>query len=93
MTTHEEVIAAARECIEDFEQDSAWSAVDLSELERFYDIAYEAGRQAEREETLALLETYPRDEHWSEDADADFDYGLMNGIRIAIAAIRARSTK
>lgn len=62
--------------------------VFVADLQR----VFEAGRQVEQEELIALFNTYPNDDHWSGDNDSDFDAGLLEGIRICLNAIHARST-
>jgi len=63
MTTREQIIAASKESrleilhIKDANR-KEWRVIDLAlpELERFYAIAFEAGRNAEREECAKLVE-------------------------------------
>ena len=53
MTTREQIIAAAN-IFNAYKQAFDWYAFDEEELERFYTIAFEAGRIAEREEIVEL---------------------------------------
>ena len=84
MTTHdrEAVIIAAKEC---YHQYSEWNI----DIERFYAIAFEAGRQAEREECVDIYKSLFNlylDRGYPEQQMAF----LLAAIDDFIAAIRAR---
>jgi len=57
MTTREQIIAAAKECFDCYEDGRGRFEYSADEygLERFYAIAFEAGRVAEREECAAYF--------------------------------------
>ena len=82
MTTHDKdkIIAAAKECFDCYEDGRGRLEYSADEygIERFYAIAFEHGRQAEREECAILVE----------DSDSDGP-----DPRDLADAIRARSTK
>ena len=66
MTTHDrnKIIAAAN-IFNAYKLAFDWYAFDEEELERFYAIAFEAGRVAEREECANVCEN----NYWSEEID------------------------
>jgi len=81
MTTREQIIAAAKEAGFD---DSQWDAMTYDsgpyevtmpgiELRRFYTIAFEAGRVAEREECARIIE--------AQDVDPSFKHRMADAIR------------
>ncbi len=58
MTTREQIIAAAKECFDCYEDGRGRLEYSADEygLERFYSIAFEAGRVAEREECAKVCD-------------------------------------
>ena len=74
MTTREQIISAAKQCFDCYEDGRGRLEYSADEygLERFYAIAFEAGRVAEREECAALCD---------EIAEADNGYWCAMTIR------------
>jgi len=67
MTTREQIIAAARESDPGFGSHTlGGSVVGFDAVERFYTIAFEAGRVAEREECAKVC-----DEKWKRETNFD----------------------
>jgi hypothetical protein len=90
MKTHDrdKVIAAAKEAGNNCDfavHIPAWDKSTWEFMERFYAIAHEAGRVAEREECAKVCDT-----DWNGDADT---YAYSEAANECAEAIRARSTK
>ena len=92
MTTREEVIAAAKEVDPSIDETTVDfdDEVGMKKLERFYAIAYESGRQAEREECAKVCEIHA--DGWNKNPGNNPMAGYIATSNCA-DAIRKRNTK
>jgi len=91
MTTRKQIVAAAKECFDCYEDGRGRFEYSADEygLERFYAIAHEAGRVAEREDCAKVCDIQK-----TKNTDLfPYDLSLSISANECADAIRARSTK